>query len=297
MSNVPQKVQDEFNASLDKYEAALVKGMDKHFARTARKAAVSDQPRDDHGRWTSGGVSLPNNIKFGTNSKNLYDADQYVGTVYQPSATSVTEDNRDKWFASNDDGRVGVFDTKQEAVDRTILEYNNRTSGLMPNNTKALSPKDIGVLREYTASSRVLNEYLHGPSKANLTDVVKERIAALDKVFDGANTAQATTVFRGVHDSGVEQLEAAWKSGNKEFTDKGYVSTSPSKAIARSFGTIYFSLELPKGSSAISLGLAGKTTNYFQEKEVLINRGQSFRLTSRTEEAGAYVHFTAELVK
>jgi DNA polymerase III epsilon subunit-like protein len=115
--------------------------------------------------------------------------------------------------------------------------------------------------------------------------------ATLDKVFDNAPTLPEDVVlYRGVSSAYADELIASYDVGDM-FTDLGYSSTSISRQEIGSFakyssGESAVTLEIvaPKGTKGVYLNsFLGNSSQYKSELEVLLDRGTTFRVISRTE--------------
>ena len=132
-----------------------------------------------------------------------------------------------------------------------------------------------------------------GMKKAGVKmESANKQLAKMDDLFKStiAEIPKDVTVYRGMSLKGVD-----WeKSIGKTFSDKGFVSTSTSKKIAGAFAKVAFDskenaaivkLRVPKGTKAIPMrAIFGKdtiqSTRVDREREILINRGSSFKITS-----------------
>lgn len=147
----------------------------------------------------------------------------------------------------------------------------------------ALNNKQTAALAEYA------NEFQGGAyteinsslrSGGELSDGARGIVEQMDSAFQHAQTQEQITVYRGVPAAVAERLVAG-----ASFTDPGFVSTSSDEKIARSFagGGALMEVVVPKGSRALSMWDVPKDPDVGDEKEILLNRGGSFRVVGRKD--------------
>lgn len=116
----------------------------------------------------------------------------------------------------------------------------------------------------------------------------KGLVDSLDKAMNQASTTQSMKVYRGVSDQFVDQLKAG-----SEFKDNSFTSTTSEIDRALSFGDSRNLMEItvPKGSKAISMdGISMEP----QEKEILLNRGGTYKITGITKNKQGHNIFHVE---
>jgi ribosomal protein L31 len=159
---------------------------------------------------------------------------------------------------------------------------------------------------EYTDDSDVINSYLrekpkdfenwiktagfeYVSPKATSAEVIKEWTKSLDKLINRSSISQEKDVYRGIDVEEIkQQLIAACDSGGTVI-DKGFLSTSLDKNIAKKYGhKSLIHIKLPKDTKAFYTGYKG-------DQELTLGRNTEIRINSYTETNGDYL-FEASLV-
>lgn len=179
-----------------------------------------------------------------------------------------------------------------------------------------LTERQKQEIRLYESSGyRGMNQALRSDDKAMLR-ARKERIRVMDAALQNAYTDKPLTVYRLVTNEGTDEdtghdvngfdLLKKMKVGDT-VTDAAYVSTALDKTYLDKFGPGgYFSdvtpdtagivqIRVPKGTRAAYLGRDFLAS--MDEHELLIARGATFKLTSKSVDAKGVSHFAMELVR
>lgn len=150
---------------------------------------------------------------------------------------------------------------------------------------KRLTKKEKDALIDYAGSEfQRLNSSLRS---GKLSKKDQETVDALDSALAKSKLTKDTTLhadsqlFRAAD---IPAVNAALKEGNLEgleFTDKGFVSTTKDKNIARNFqrseGSRLFIINAPKGTKAGDISSLGAT--FAKENETLLARDTTFKVT------------------
>lgn len=151
--------------------------------------------------------------------------------------------------------------------------------------TKRLSKKEKDALVDYAGSefSR-LNSGLRG---GKLSKKDQETVAALDSALAKSKLTKDTTLHADeklYRAADIPAVNAAIRAGDLEgleFTDKGFVSTTKDKDIARNFqrseGSRLFIINAPKGTKAGDISSLGAT--FAKENETLLARDTKFKVS------------------
>jgi hypothetical protein len=148
-----------------------------------------------------------------------------------------------------------------------------------------LTKKEDRALRDYAGSEyQRLNS---GLRNGKLSKKDQDTVDALDSALSKSRlTKDATlhsneTLFRAAE---IPQVNAALKSGNiegLEFSDKGFVSTSRDKDVAKNFqrseGSRLYIINAPRGTKAGDISSLGST--FAKENETLLARDTKFRVS------------------
>jgi ADP-ribosyltransferase exoenzyme len=141
-----------------------------------------------------------------------------------------------------------------------------------------LSPKQISAIKAYTgAGFRAINRYLRHGAAAN--QATKDCIAAIDEALIANPAAAEVTVFRGIGEDYAEALVASGLAVGDIIQDKGFLSTSEHKSVARSFmkddAGMLFAIRIDVGALALDIAAF---SNYPDEAEILLARDASLRV-------------------
>lgn len=130
-----------------------------------------------------------------------------------------------------------------------------------------------------TDSSRAINRSLRDGETASSGD--KQTIDRLTKTLDKQSLPVDVKTYRAVRPGeGADKMFANFQSNvGATVTDKGFTSTTASKAYANKWGgegAVMVSVQVPKGSKAMYLSDIGGR----QEHEVLVQRGSKYKVLS-----------------
>lgn len=156
-----------------------------------------------------------------------------------------------------------------------------------------------------------INNGLRTGDKKLLKENQRE-IALMDKTMARSRLTQPVIVHRGlVSTPGTPSADllASWEPG-REFREMGYMSTTVDKARVDKFvkstgrktkGSTQVNVRVhaPAGTSALYMNAAVQQrgiTNYREERELLINRGQRYRVISKTVNPNGTVDVDLEII-
>lgn len=167
-------------------------------------------------------------------------------------------------------------------VDRVVPHLIQKQTAL----AKTVSTGQKFALNAYVNgfASDLNNVLRHPEAWASMTPYGKKNTEAYLKAIDACFKEKATrldyplAVYRGVRPKHAQE----WTVG-REFIDNGYVSTSLDPNIARKFGKVMVRLVLPKGFRALYLNTV-TDTKFPYEHEMLLPRGQTFKVVSRKDQ-------------
>jgi SPP1 gp7 family putative phage head morphogenesis protein len=114
-------------------------------------------------------------------------------------------------------------------------------------------------------------------SKAQADD----QISALDRAINKGSVPHDVLVYRGVKSGEREGVTGTLEPG-ATIRDKGFSSTSISRATAKEFGSVLYEIEVPKGTHAAFVPGDGP----LKESELLLGRNSAFRVLSTRQESG-----------
>lgn len=145
-----------------------------------------------------------------------------------------------------------------------------------------MSTEGRKAIADYTgAGHKAMNWQLRGYGPDNPT--VTERIKGLDAALSGWTLGQPATVYRGIGSLGAKKLASAGLKKGTIIEDPGFMSTSRSPAIARSFAQQSrenMVLEIKAGKSAKALDVRDYSDAGGSEQEVLFARNSRLKVLS-----------------
>ena len=152
------------------------------------------------------------------------------------------------------------------------------------NSTDKISEKEHEAMTTYSGKSyQQINTELRGNRTAK---VQPEIVQSMDKVFEKVSLKEDKTVYRGITSGGIRNMFGA--DGPKvgdSIMDRAFVSTTENIKLAEGFGkrdggrAYVIQIDLPKGSKAYDFNDHG-TSQYRNEKEILLPRGSQFKVES-----------------
>jgi superfamily I DNA/RNA helicase/DNA polymerase III epsilon subunit-like protein len=199
----------------------------------------------------------------------------------------------DDFFNSYRDEEFGIDldSTTDEDVEAAygLLEYQNTRYDDV--NTR---------LRTGGASDSVLDSETAKQFEKEWKKETIEITESMDKLFDAAPTlVEDIMLYRGVHSEYSDELMRSYEVGDM-FTDLGFSSTTLSRGQAEDFTDygedsydedtekprLLLEIIAPEGTRAIHVpAYLGSSTTHPDEDEVLLDRGTTFRVISKTESA------------
>ena len=131
-------------------------------------------------------------------------------------------------------------------------------------------------LSNYIDNANWINNYLRRgilDEDSPFTQENVKEIDGIDSIFLKVNpTTQDSIVYRGVVGLIFENKRGAI------FRDKGFVSTSQDKDIAKEYGKNIIAIHIPKGSKVIDIDSMKMSGLFGEEKEILLPRGSKFKI-------------------
>lgn len=189
-------------------------------------------------------------------------------------------------------GRDDVQRLKDFDEDKHPRDEHGRFSGA-GTLSEPLASFEVDALRDYqTASYHQINGFLRGTKvdrydeEYNSALEVERAVQELDSALAKSTINEDMVLYRGITGELGKQLangEDALQVGTI-ITDKGFISTSTNKNSAMSFGVdgVLAKISVSAGSRGLELADLPKVNNreiHSAEKEVLLPRGSSFRVT------------------
>lgn len=181
-------------------------------------------------------------------------------------------------------------DSEPLGVDEHI-EGDEALDSLPSDLADGLSKRDAGIPTEYQYSSQVLNDSLRGKGdpypSLYARELIEDSKRVLDDLLERSRTTQPIKVFRGFRSP-----PADLRVGSS-FVDKGFVSTTADRNVTLDFlnagnsneTDAVMELRLPTGSRALNMnGLPNHVERYEYQKEILLPRGQEYRITGMRRE-------------
>ena len=221
-----------------------------------------DQPRDAHGKWTSGGNDAASDAASRVSSRLHSEAEP--------------------------DGRQQL-DVSYEEL--TTAQGLNMSRFMNSSDTK-LSEDESNALEDYTDYGyRKVNQDLRSENGKDC-HICPE----LDSAISKGSLPKETEVFRGA-DLPLEVVSTL--TPGAVLSDKGYVSASLSVRVGASFNRgrggepVVFSIKADKGSKALAVGNHG----LYSEYEVLFPRNSQFQIDSVSKLRGEGVERTVVSMK
>ena len=152
------------------------------------------------------------------------------------------------------------------------------------------------ALDHYISTSEYINDVLRFNRRTGLPELdakVSGYINALDKIMKSNVRLAAQSLYRA---TSVKSMLADLNSGKaigKTYFDKGFVSTSHTRHVGAFLtdSPIAMRISVPKGSKGIALGHRNP-----QEREVILNRGSGFKVTSARKVDGQW-HVKVDLIQ
>jgi DNA polymerase III epsilon subunit-like protein/ADP-ribose pyrophosphatase YjhB (NUDIX family)/autonomous glycyl radical cofactor GrcA len=159
-------------------------------------------------------------------------------------------------------------------------------------NKGTLTKKDWDRVQSYFGSDSIaVNNFLRSGKRLWLTndkDTIENVIKSIDDIFDvaGVELPGNVIVFRGIYDA--DKLFPDGVKPGDVFDDLGYSSTSIKSDVARTFTNTdetatVLAITVPSGTKMLANNTAIQAGQQKKEKEILLPRGLTFKVTSVTE--------------
>ena len=156
----------------------------------------------------------------------------------------------------------------------------------------ALTKKDWDRIQSYFGSDSIaVNNFLRSGKRlwlANDKDTIENVIKSIDGIFSvaGIELPGDAIVFRGIYDA--DKLFPDGVKPGDVFDDLGYSSTSIKSDVARTFTNTdetatVLAITVPSGTKMLANNTAIQAGQQKKEKEILLPRGLTFKVTSVTE--------------
>lgn len=140
------------------------------------------------------------------------------------------------------------------------------------------------ALRDYAgAEFAFMNTYSRNPGGPG-AEYYERKSRNLDKMIDKqAPLKGEEIVYRGLRPS-KDMEKALVKDAILE--DKGFMSTSKDREVAKNFGNYVMAIRVPKGTKALQVEDYIHTVAAKNEKELLLGRGTKLKITHVRQESG-----------
>ena len=169
-----------------------------------------------------------------------------------------------------------VYSTKPSTPAKFDLDV--ATSALKSNAT----PYELTTIKNYSGyAASNLNPALRGGKSLNASHA--KMTEALDSAIQKSELPHDVTVYRGL--SSAASKMAFFATPGSVFSDKAYASTTVDKAVGKRIGEggVLLEIKLRKGTKALPIdGLS----RYPEERELLLPRNTSYKIKSKTWDAG-----------
>lgn len=142
-----------------------------------------------------------------------------------------------------------------------------------------LSAKHLRAIKRYTGPGHVeINGDLRGDSNGD--PAVHSDIYWLDRALEAVAVPEVLEVYRGIDRVYAQELERRGLRSGDIIQDKGFLSTSRNRGVARRFlgyeeGGMLLRILIPKGSCALDLSLYSTNPD---EQEILLPREANRRV-------------------
>ena len=232
-----------------------------------------DHPREDDGTF------------------RLKDGSAKSGSIVPGRGEAYIEKSRYKEF------------TDKKSVDDFFL-YDDEKRGLLAKKNsshgqwdRSLTPHQRYILSEYTANGYInINSFLRGYDNRNNynTDYIKKSISAIDNAISTYMLKEPIVTYRAI-DSYVfaEYLDDFQSLVGAEYTDKAFMSTSPSLDSPALKKDLMMKIYLPAGKG---IGAYIDEYNRMNEIEFIIARGSRFVINKAFKDKNTY-WLEMELIK
>lgn len=231
-----------------------------------------DQPREDDGKWGDGGGSSTGSGK--------------------PDKGAIKKLDRQ---ARNNIGDAKVYHDGLEYDTMTSDQVQSYSDKVSSSQLSSLSKAQKAAISQYTGDKYTTVtgglRTCKGDSGCLKDKGIDKTTKDLDSAVKSSRVPEDTMLFRGMgSSSGIDKL-----SPGTEFVDHSFVSTSIDGHVADTFTEGSHTIArifAPKGSSGLYMS---SNSQYSEEKEVLLPRGQRYRIL-RTSKQGNRTYVDMEVV-
>jgi hypothetical protein len=233
------------------------------FSLQAKRLDAEEQERDAKGRFGSGGGGTSKSVSDFSDSEK-----EAIQSVVDGTAESINEES---WSPPPPPGM-----STEELEEESDFIFANA------------SEDQLEAFGTYTENSTIVNNLLRGKNVGSEAEIeaARKQVDAIDDVFADANLSDGVVAYRGMSLSSLEQQGVSLTPGTT-FSDPAYLSTSAEEAVAdRLFGSggddsALMEIAVPAGARALYLENISQIPG---ESELLLDRGQSIRIISVSEE-------------
>jgi hypothetical protein len=203
-------------------------------------------------------------------------------------------DEQGQWTDSGGDGDAKVY--SQDSMQASIADLKKDAPKFYGDRT--FSDDEIDAINKYV---KFLDPKFGPGSKAEGFEAINSNLRksssyrskttdGLDSAIEKAIVPHDMIVHRGVGNTLTKKIAEQWSEDrdNVRFKDGAYVSTSVNKGRAAKFSKNVMEIRIKKGSNGLPI-------TWNSEGEVLLERGQSYKVISVKKTAGGYRRIVAEL--
>ena len=159
-----------------------------------------------------------------------------------------------------------------------------------PEPETGLTMEEQRVLKEYVGPEfAFINAYSRQPAGGNAADkeMYLKKAEVLDSAFKHTPPLKGEEiVYRGFNPP-KQMMDQLVKGAVIE--DRGFMSTTIDRGVAKNFGSTVMTIRIPKGAKAINIRDYIKGTTADHEKEMLLPRGTKLQITHVRQEAGGFL--------
>lgn len=204
-----------------------------------------------------------------TNTKEEEDFEKWLEKK-EGSAPDVDDVDEDDYLPSEAEEKAyrRIFNVAVKSVDK-----------------RKVSAKEKDALAFYQSIKYLaLNSYLrNGDSGGLRASTLEEQASQLESVISKSPVIKDIQVWRGV--SGSFARELTKRQPGDIFTDKGFVSTSSDRSVAELFSVqngdnVLVRATLRQGTPALAISTITKNSQFEDQSEILLNRGNAYRIDS-----------------
>lgn len=156
--------------------------------------------------------------------------------------------------------------------------------------SQGVTAEEKKALQDYVGPEfAFINAYSRQPSGGNAADkeMYLKKAALIDKAFEHTPPLKGEEiVYRGFNPPKA-MMEQLVKGAVIE--DRGFMSTTIDRNVAKNFGSTVMTIRVPKGAKAINIREHIQGTTADHEKEMLLPRGTKLQITHVKQEAGGFL--------